>query len=69
MSVGNEVGITAGEIYKKFSETEKYVPMSRVVKTLNKDPRIIVLALGWLLRENRADVRRDGGKLIVKVLK
>ena len=69
MSLDHEVGLTAGEIYKKFSATESYVPLNRIVKTINRDPRIIALSLGWLLREGKIEVRRDGGKLLTKVLK
>ena len=69
MSIEHEVGSTAGEVYKKFFDGEKYVPLSKIVKTLNKDPRVVVLALGWLLRETKIEVRRDGGKLLIKVLK
>jgi len=69
MSIENEVGVAAGEIYKKFADTENYLPMSRVVKTVNRDPRVIALALGWLLREKKVEVRRDGGKMLIKILK
>jgi len=69
MSVEQEVGTTAGEIFKKFHETDQYVAMSRIVKAINRDPRIVVLALGWLLREQKAEVRRDGGKMLVKIIK
>ena len=68
MSLEHEVGITAGEIYKKFAGLEHYAPMNRVVKVINRDPRIIALALGWLLREKKIEARRDGGKLLIKVL-
>jgi len=69
MSTAHEVGTTAGEIYAKFSGAENHTPLSKIVKTVNKDPRLVALALGWLLREGKADIRRDGAKMMVKVLK
>ena len=63
----SEIGHTAGQVYD--ASVNQPVKSEDLVKSLGKDEKLILMALGWLARENRIEYLKMGKSVKVKVKK
>lgn len=61
-----EIGTTAGEIYTNFVKSEKPVSISTVKEKVKKK-ELVEMAIGWLAREGRIQVNKNGNSITIKV--
>ena len=60
------IGFLAGKIYKLAFNEEK--TLTQIKKRLNQEESVILMAIGWLTRENKILCRYDDGELVVRTL-
>jgi hypothetical protein len=62
-----EIGTTAGKVYMDLSKRKGTTDVTDVKKALNADERVVMMAIGWLARENKLVVGREKNALTVKL--
>lgn len=60
MSLWGEVGVSAGLVHEALASGGKTMSISDLEKATGLKPSNIYLALGWLLREYKVTVEKDG---------
>jgi len=63
-----KIGETAGRVYHLLEEGEK--TLSQIEKTLRKEgynSNIVKMAIGWLAREDKISILKDGKKWLIKL--
>lgn len=61
-----EIGTTAGEIYTNFVKSEKPSSIA-MVKEKVKRKDLVEMAIGWLAREGKIQVNRNGKNITIKI--
>jgi len=60
------VGFLAGKIYKLAFNEEK--SLTQIKDRLNQEESVILMAIGWLARENKILCRFDDGELVIRTM-
>ena len=55
-----EIGIVAGDIWH-YLDQHKTCLMKDLVRSIEKDPNVVFMSLGWLAREGHVILEREGG--------
>jgi predicted GH43/DUF377 family glycosyl hydrolase len=63
----SEIGLVAGQIYSNCLKNE--CKIEDLKKIISKDEKVIMMAIGWLAREEKIESRYDNGELTIKVKK
>jgi hypothetical protein len=62
----NEVGLTAGDVYRKL-QSRGQMSMSRLKKEIAGKDVLVTMAVGWLAREGKVTLSKEGNALKVAV--
>jgi hypothetical protein len=57
--ISSKIGVAAGEIWRYLSENVETTPI-KIKASLGMSSTTLYLALGWLLREDKVDIRQVG---------
>ena len=60
------IGETAGAVWRILSEKSP-MTMAKLVKGVGEPRDAVMLALGWLARENKIDIEEDGRSRVVSL--
>ncbi|MBU4271332.1 MAG: winged helix-turn-helix domain-containing protein [Planctomycetes bacterium] len=60
------IGETAGMVWRTLSENGP-MTMAKLVKGMGEPRDTVMLALGWLARENKIDIEEDGRRRVVSL--
>ena len=60
------IGVTAGRIWRALGSRDR-VAVGTLTKSLKAESSLVQLALGWLARENKVELRREGRTLYVSL--
>lgn len=67
-SIQDEIGFAAGDIFDHLETVEEFpVKASDLRKELNLPSYKVYLALGWLAREEKVEVHREGKSVRVTI--
>jgi len=66
INLKHEVGLTAGEVYK-FVESRRETYMRDLSGELHQNGPLLMLAVGWLLREDKLEIEASAQGVKVKV--
>ena len=61
----SEIGFTAGQIYN--AGLKKEITMTQLKDSLNKDEKVILMAVGWLAREGKVNFSVDNNDLKMRI--
>jgi len=67
MGVAEDVGMCAGDVYTFLLNDGGEVPVMKLIKGVNREDDLVIAALGWLLREDKIEVRKADGGMTVKL--
>lgn len=67
MDIWTEIGKAAGEVYEAFKGKGK-VPLNATQKISKSDSTIVLMAIGWLAREGKAEVTKGKTSYEIKIL-
>ncbi|MFA5795425.1 MAG: winged helix-turn-helix domain-containing protein [Candidatus Brocadiia bacterium] len=59
-----EIGKTAGEMWKHLGKNGK-TSLSAIALEMKLKPEIATMAMGWLARENKVNVNREGKSIAI----
>lgn len=60
------IGETAGKIWRYLSACGG-VPVAELAKGVSADPAVVHMALGWLSREDKLVLERQGKSIVVRL--
>ena len=60
------IGETAGLVWRTLSKNGP-MTMAKLVKGMGESRDTVMLALGWLARENKIDIKEDGRSRVVSL--
>lgn len=60
------IGETAGMVWRTLSKNGP-MTMAKLVKSMGEPRDTVMLALGWLARENKIDIKEDGRSRVVSL--
>ena len=66
MDLLGEIGFDAGDVYSAGKDKETEV--SDLKKKAKRDDKTFYMAVGWLAREGKVQLRKDKTKLFVKII-
>ena len=61
-----QIGATAGEVWQVLSE-QGSMSMARLIDAVGHPRNMVMLALGWLAREDKISIEEDGRARIVSL--
>ena len=67
MDLWGEVGIAAGQVYSVLAENEKEMTMTSVKKEAGLNEPMLSMACGWLLREEKLVISKNGKSITLKL--
>ncbi|MBU0763161.1 MAG: winged helix-turn-helix domain-containing protein [Candidatus Altiarchaeota archaeon] len=67
MSIWGEVGVAAGLVHDALKDKGEPMGIHELSKLTGLDSSTVYMALGWLLREYKVTVDRDGRRYLISL--
>ncbi len=67
INIVSEIGFTAGDVFNQ--EYREPTNLGVIVEKTGEDKALTCMAIGWLAREGKVKVERQGKRIKIKVLK
>jgi len=61
-----QIGLTAGDVWQVLSE-QGSMSMAKLINAVGQPRNMVMLALGWLAREDKISIEEDGRARIVSL--
>ncbi|AEF97262.1 Protein of unknown function DUF2582 [Methanotorris igneus Kol 5] len=63
-----KIGETAGRVYHLLEEGEKNLSsLTKILRREGHNTNLVIMAIGWLAREDKINVIKDHGKWIIRL--
>ena len=67
VDVKADVGLCAGDIYRFLADHGREASLAQVMRGVEREDDLIIAALGWLLREDKIDIGRRNGLMVLEL--
>ncbi len=67
MSIWGEVGVSAGVVHDALKDKTEPLGVVELQKATGLDSSMVYMALGWLLREHKVTVDKEGRRYLIYI--